>query len=192
MFQRRHQEEKIIQHGQEEALKFASSFSPDKDADFDWVYDLAKEQHKIYFDTAKNLDDKASSIVTALGGATGIFTLGSIAALGSDKVTPWIVLSAIPCVLSTITSLYFAVLVRTPKEMEFPCPMDAARFVIDLKENGNPKAAFIGSWVLSSQTIYDSTFKKSKYLKQSMIWFLIAIAFLVLPMIVGIIVHWGK
>jgi hypothetical protein len=172
------------------ARKWAAEFRPKTGVDYDWVYQLAVARFQRLKDANKNLDDKAASIATAIGGGTGIFTLGSIAALTSGTVNPWVVGFALISVILAVGALCVSIGVRKTKG--FPNSPEityAAQCVQELSDQGNPKAALIGAWHVACEETTPILDKKADRLDLAFRLFAWAIAALILPIAAGVIIH---
>jgi hypothetical protein len=170
------------------AIDWAMNFRPSKDDDYAWVYDLAVMRYQRLYEGTKRLDDKAAAIITAIGGSTGIFTLGSLAALGTNTVNPWVVVAALPTIMMAILSVAAAVRVRMGMlSVLTPNIPYAATCVQDLQAEGNPKAAVIGSWHIACEVSLQSHAAKLSRLDQAHRWFLGAMIGLLLPIGVGVL-----
>src|SRR5208337_1808625 len=128
-----------------EAEKFKQEIQPEKEVNYDWVWDYACETHNHIWERYKELDNKANDIIKYLGGGVGLFTVGTIANISSQNV--WLVVCAIPSFLVSLASIFFAVLALQPNPVKLPPTVESAyNYANDYKETG--KATFLGQWHL--------------------------------------------
>lgn len=102
------------------ARRFQQTFTPQIGADYSWVEQYAKQQYETGLKMFADLDAKAASIITALSSATGLFTLGSLAAISSAKVPAGVVAWAAPSLICAVLAIVCAALVRRPRSIFQP------------------------------------------------------------------------
>ena len=167
------------------AKDFNGSFEPtDKDSTA-WILELAKARFAFRERSYKELDDKAAAITGYLGSGTGIFTLGSLAAIASDKVNPYVVIAAFPSVFFAAWSLWWAIRCRMAMFIALPNVETAVTYLSVAKF---PEVEFAGQWEWAAAMTVPALDKKARYLNNSLRCFFWSIVAIALPMIAGIIV----
>lgn len=181
------------------ALK--EEFTPKEGVDYRWVVEFARRRHEYFEKSAESLDNKAASIIGYLGGGTGLFTLGSVAAIGSGNANPWIVLLAFPSVLLAGLALYFASKVRRTSSYGYPKLESAVEYAEhfqppiedpDQKPTRSGEEEFIGTWHEATELTKCSLARKGRDFDWAMRLFFWAIIALFLPLTAGAVTGFLK
>ncbi len=118
-----------------EAEKFEQEIQPEKEVNYDWVWDYACETHNHIWERCKELDNKANDIIKYLGGGVGLFTVGTIANISSQNA--WLVVWTIPSFFFSLASILFAVLALKPNPVKLPPSVESAyKYANFHKESG--------------------------------------------------------
>ena len=174
----------------QKAEAFQESIEPVEGADYDWVWDYAKDVYDRLSKVYKDLDDKANDIIKYLGGGAGLFTLGAIANVNKDNAG--LMLSALPALACALLSIFFAVLARKPNENRTqPSVFSAFRFAGhyldgDAEDSKKAKAIFLGQWHLTCEAMGLAVDLKSRRVTWATWTFLLSIVLLLVPFIVAI------
>jgi hypothetical protein len=161
-----------------------------------WAVKLAKDLHDYYEKSAKEIDDKAASVVGYLGGGTGLFTLGSVAAVGSGNAHWSVVVAALPSFLAAGLALHLAACVRRTHEFSIPSASSAVayanfdEFIPPHTEGktGNGEVEFMGQWHEAAAKVGAIVERKGALFDRSLRVFVIAVFSLILPLFTGIVV----
>jgi hypothetical protein len=98
------------------AYRFKMEFEPAEGIDYKWVSQHSKELYALYSADLKDLDGKASGIITHLGSATVLVATASVFAVGMGTLHPLVALFlAVPLVFALI-ALAYAVKTRKPTD----------------------------------------------------------------------------
>ena len=109
--------------------EFSDRFVPRPGTDYDWVYAYAKDRFAQTLAAFKDLEDKAASTITYLGGGTGLVSLGAVLSFSEGKISPVTVAACfVPLVLAGV-SLVLATISRWTAEVHYPPSIrDAVKF----------------------------------------------------------------
>lgn len=181
----------------EAAAEWKTGFEPKPEVDYRWVVNFAKSTVDYYEKASADVDSKAASVVGYLGGGTGLFTLGSIAAVASGNAHYAIILCAMPSVIFATISLAFAIGVRLTGNHGYPKLTSAVKFAehygpSEKSSAGNGEVDFIGLWHQAATTTAHTVHRKSLLFDRSLKWFAAAVASLLIPLAAGAIVSYQK
>ena len=169
-----------------DAVKFKDEFKPTDGVDYGWVHDYAQNQYKLFDSDFKDLDDKAGWIVTYLGGAMSLLTLGTFVALAEGKINIWIIIAATPSIITSLLAVFFAVLARRPKDFFAPPMIDRVcghAYYFKTKA----KDVFLGQWHLCIVVMREVVARKAKWVAASTWCFFISILLFMSPFILAVI-----
>jgi hypothetical protein len=150
---------------------------------YDWVWDYAKEQWGYRVGSFESLETKADDIIKYLGGGTGLFAIGVLAKV--DSSTVWIALATLPAVMLALFSLYYAVKAKRPDFAPSLPGIDNAKEYADGSKEA--KVAFLGQWHAACTDMKLVCRWKAGLVEKSIRFFWLAVTFLLLPLLVGIV-----
>lgn len=173
------------------ADKFQREFAPKGGVEYGWAEAHAKELYLHYRQVLKNIDDKATVVINYLASGAGLFTLGSLAGVAAAKVPPVAAWAALPAMLCAVVAIVFATLARYPRRL-FP-PGGADQVAAVAEHFGTEKAArdsgvMLAHWHLLTALLRRPLAAKAWNLEAANWLFVAAIALLLLPLVVGLIV----
>ncbi len=165
------------------ANAFRNEAIPEVGADYEWVWAYARENieraYKIYGD----LDNKANEIIKYLGGGAGILTAASLLSIREDHA--WIYLCFTPALLSSLVSVFFAVLARQPNPVYLPPSVEAAFKIASAAKSGETsRAAMIGPLNVVYKSLLVVIGIKAARVQYATWWFFFTLAILLVAMIV--------
>jgi hypothetical protein len=169
-----------------EAGEFRDTFSPDKDADYGWVVDLAVAQYTVLRADFEKIDDKAAAIITYLGSGTGVLTLGAIAMSNSANV--WVILGLLPAFCFAAVALRHAFAARSTRTVPYPPSIQAATHYVDYFKDKS-KATFLGQWHLVNELFHDIINQKADDVDRASRWCVVTVASLAAPLFVSLLVR---
>lgn len=184
---------KLIASNQDcaDAVHFKNTFEPQDGVDYGWVGEYAKAQYAHYAAIFKDLDDKANSIVGYLGGGTSLLTLGTLTAVASGQISPWIIVFALPSIGLALASLFFAALARQANWIvSLPTVQAACCYSEYAKFAGKGQAAFLGQWHLCITLMRPVVARKAFQVNVATWLFFSTVATLSLPLIVVLVRRW--
>lgn len=169
----------------EEADTFLSDFMPRKDVDYSWVVALTIRRYDHSRAVAKVIDDKATQLMTQVGGGAGVLLTASIAAVTAGGVSPWVVGSATLAFFAAVYSLAMAARCRCPGP-SYPPP--AGRNATAVAEQYTPdgEAAMIPVWNRAAVMNDAQSLRKAATLTKAVRGMVVAVGLLLLPLVVGI------
>ena len=168
--------------------KFRVEFEPDPAVDYGWVLKHAERVADHDFAVYRRLDDKAAAVLGYVGGGAGIFTLGSLAAVASDKVDAVVAAFALPSVIAAALSVGFAARGRWSVDTPGPTSIGGAIKYAHYF-GGRAEAAFLGQWNQASADMKPVLAGKARWVNLATAAFAAAIVLLTLPLVAGIVVR---
>ncbi len=164
------------------AIAFRDEAIPEEGADYEWVWAYTRENieraYKIYGD----LDNKANELIKYLGGGAGILTAASLLSVREDHA--WIYLCFAPALLSSLVSVFFAVLARQPHPVHLPPSVeDAFGMASNVGSGETARAAFIGPLYVVYKSLLIVIENKARRVQYATWWFFCTLAVLLLAMI---------
>ena len=156
---------------------------------YSWVSAYARDLYAGCHRDWKEIDDKASSVIAHLGGGAGIVTIGAIALIANNSVSPWVITAVMPSYIAAILAMSAVIFSRQVAAFPVPpgvnCAVDYCQF---FDRDGLPRgeAAFLGQWHHTLALMDEVLSQKSQRLKFAMKAYFFAIALLVLPLLVAI------
>ncbi|MBA4187770.1 MAG: hypothetical protein C0467_07100 [Planctomycetaceae bacterium] len=173
------------------ALEFNNSFKPVEGAEYGWAARHAREQYALADSWFKATDEKAGALIGYLGSVTGVIAIGSGAAVTSGQLNRWVALAAVPSFVCAASAVITAAIARRPATAcTPPTGREAAKAAnhyhhqpADLAEG-----SLIGQWQLATALLFWAGDRKSRWLRRATWLFVAAIATLIIPLIVGIII----
>jgi len=167
------------------ARQFAREFVPREGVDYTWVEQYAREQYVAFRSVWDVLDNKATTIITTLTSATGLFTLGTIAVVTTAKVPVDVVEWALPTILAAIAAIILAAWSRRPVDIfPPPDPEQMVRMAHDFPGGCEGRALMIPQWFWLTELLRGPLAAKARYVAWAT-WLMIAsLVGLLLPLIV--------
>jgi hypothetical protein len=126
------------------AMKFKTVFAPDKEQDYKWVIQHAKDLYAGMHSAFNDLDSKADAIIKYLGGGATFVTIAALLTVTPDTA-PVLYFLGFAFALA-IASIWFAMKARQPTAIPSPPSLeDAAKYVAFFKEHAE-SAYVVGIW----------------------------------------------
>lgn len=165
---------------------FRETFQPKPNVDYEWVKRLAVDQFSTSFADYKALDEKASSIITWIGGGTALMVIGTITSMTKNEMTPLVAgLIGIPVVLA-IAAVLFALLARYGRGLYLPPAVKTAVEYAELFGTEGETLA-MGEWHLCGMLMDRNIRVRSISINRALLLGSIAVASLLLPMAVAVV-----
>lgn len=168
-----------------DAQHFAHTFEPQTDGKYGWIPTYAKDQSAYYDATFRDLDDKASALITYVGSGTGLVTFGTVVAGSASGLSPWVMLATLPAIVAAIVAVWRAANVRKAR-LVFSMP--SVRDAIDYAHyfGDRAEAAWLGMWNVRIKQMIVTVESKATDLNRSVASFRVALVLLLLPLAAGI------
>ena len=172
-----------------DAADFDRTFEPQAGVEYEWVTKHSREQYDDAKKVFDGLDAKATAIITYLSSRTGLITLGSIAAIATEKVPAEVVWCSIPALVCSCIAIVFALRARRPLPVYPPSGADKVVGIANhYKSAKNAEAAFLSHWHLLTVLLRPTIYIKSWNVDYATRLIVATVALLFLPLFVALLV----
>jgi hypothetical protein len=163
------------------ALDNTKKFTPKPGCDYEWTVAYGKDCYAGLEASFRYLDEKADSIIKYLGGGSAVITVGALAAPGvAGSWLPYLFLPSLCCALLAIRA---AAEIRQPNWVPGAPPVKVA---VEYAEAYGDKAeaTFVALWHACCEGVAVANDDKAKKLRGATRWYVRALAWLLLPVVV--------
>lgn len=156
----------------QEAIKFAQTYEPKADRNYDWVIAHSIEEYKGLEHAVEALDSKADGLLKYLGAGTVIVTLAISSSNFGTWASAW---QMVPCVTFLGLAVFFAARARAPEKTPTPLHTNKAFGFADTYEPAEAKASFAAMTGAASIGLTLVISEKAKLIRKAYWWFVLAI-----------------
>lgn len=155
---------------------------PIEGVDYEWVWAYARESIERAFKIYGDLDNKANELIKYLGGGAGILAAASLLTIQEDHA--WIYLWFAPALLSSLVSVFFAVLASKPNPVSLPPSIQDALNIASIARVGERgRAAMIGPLHLVYESLLIANEIKAARVQRATWWFFSTLTMLLVTML---------
>lgn len=172
-----------------EAARFVEDFDPDPDVEYGWVFEYANKRWDEQLAIYQKLEDKASSVITWVGGGTGLFAVGVVSSVSEGKLVGWPALLILIPLAVALVSVVFAIIARCATEMNYwlPAVQDATEWAGFSKKGQTRRLV---EWNLAIAYLKKKSRERATRINVSLWLAFSAVASLTVPLVAAVVAKW--